>query len=77
MIEKNSIYKEYKYLTAERLIELLEKLPKDARLSLNDVKNMSILTKVKNKYVCTGFIDFLLEGEIDMWEKENKVEQEE
>lgn len=75
MIEKNSIYKEYKYLTAERLIELLEKLPKDARLF--SFSHMSILTKVKNKYVCTGFIDFLLEGEIDMWEKENKVEQEE
>ncbi len=65
MIEKNSIYKEYKYLTAERLIELLKTLPKDARVSPNDVKNMAIMTKAEDTYLYTGLIDFLLEGEID------------
>ena len=51
-----------KYLTKERIIELLKDIPDGAILSPNAIGNTAVFNNAeKCKFI--GYIDFLLEGE--------------
>jgi len=52
-----------KYLEAGRLVELLTALDSSYRVSPNRVGNLAI-TDADDNYI--GFIDFLLEGEVEL-----------
>jgi uncharacterized protein YaaR (DUF327 family) len=54
-----------KYLTVEELKKSLDTLPLNDRLMPNDVHNLSILD-AEGEY--RGFIDFLLNGKIELGE---------
>ena len=58
MSEKNGV----KFLEADRLIELLQQLPQNYKIAPNNVKNLAIFDEEDNYY---GFIDFLMDGEIE------------
>ena len=55
-----------KYLTVDILRSFLERLPKDWLVVPNKVGNLALYDK-DNVFV--GFIDFLLDGEIELVEK--------
>jgi len=61
MMKNNDVTQ--KYLSKEKIIELLESLPENSILSPNKVGNLAIFDNEKD---CNfiGFIDFLHDGEI-------------
>lgn len=55
-----------KWLRVERLIELLQQLPPGSNIMPNETtRNLSILDQDLG---CIGQVDFLHDGEVEMWE---------
>jgi len=56
----------YKYLTAERLIDLLKQLPAQARIVVNPAtRNLTVVLVDDGK---RGMIDFLMTGEVIIYD---------
>lgn len=51
----------YKAITVETMQHLLQELPSDSLLCVNDVGNLAILVEEGSEHVFYGFIDFVEE----------------
>jgi hypothetical protein len=58
---------EGKYLPADRLRDLLATLPEGSLIQANRVGNLSVLNAAG---VPIGFVDLLMQGEVEMYEPE-------
>lgn len=57
----------FKFLPTPKLIELLSTLPPDTFIWPNRVGNLTIFTREGDDFTMVGMIDFLFEGDLEMF----------